>query len=77
MSRLEQIFVDQAIGLYCNIKHDLIKALTMFKGTWTRFELKISNFIFPFLMFIMINIEVHNATSKLVKYQVISKIQSS
>lgn len=34
------------------------------KGTWTRFDLNISNFVFPVSMFIMINIEVHNAMSK-------------
>lgn len=37
---------------------------SIFKGTWTRFDFKLSNFIFLFLMFIMINIEVYNAMSE-------------
>lgn len=34
------------------------------KGTWTRFELKLSNFIFPFLI-VNIDLRIFNALSKL------------
>ena len=36
----------------------------MSKGTWTRFHVKFSNFVFPFSMCILINIEVYNTMSK-------------
>lgn len=35
-----------------------------FKGTWRRFDFKISNFVFLVSMFILINVEDHNAVSK-------------
>lgn len=56
----EQIFVDQAKGLYCNIKHDLIKAL---KGLGHDLSSKFQ-ICFPFVMLRMNKMGIFNALSK-------------